>query len=64
MLFAFFDCLTHRDAHAAAKLKEEQTSLAPFDDHMAAAHRSHVSATHRYRHSCKGNFTSFCCKQI
>ena len=37
MLFAFFDpCLSHRDADA--KLKNEQTSLAPFDDHMAAAH--------------------------
>ena len=28
--------------------------LAPFDDHMAAAHGSHVSVTHRCRHSCKG----------
>ena len=37
MLFAFFDpCLSHRDTDA--KLKDEQTSLAPFDDHMAAAH--------------------------
>ena len=42
MLFAFFDpCLSHRDADA--KLKDEQTSLALFDDHMAAAHGSHVS---------------------
>ena len=39
---------------ADAKLKHEQTLLAPFDDHMAAAHGSHVSVTHRYRHSCKG----------
>ena len=37
MLFAFFDpCLSHGGADA--KLKNEQTSLAPFDDHMAAAH--------------------------
>ena len=63
MLFAFFDpCLSHRDADA--KLKDEQASLAPFDDHMAAVHRSHVSLKHRYRNSCKGTFTCFCCKQI
>ena len=30
---------------------------------MAAGNGSHVSVTHRYRHSCRGNFTNFCCKQ-
>ena len=42
MLFVCFDpCLSHRDSDA--KLKDEQTLLAPFDDHMEAAHGSHVS---------------------
>ena len=63
MLFASSEPgLSHRDADI--KLKTEQTSLAPFDDHMAGAHGSHVSVTQRHRHSCKGNFTNFCCKEI
>ena len=42
MLFAFSEPgLSHRDTDI--KLKTEQTSLAPLDDHMAAAHGSHVS---------------------
>ena len=59
---SFVPCLSHRDADA--KLKDEQTSLAPFDNHMASTHGSQVSVTHRYRQSCKGNFTNFCYKQI
>ena len=48
ILFASFDPgSSHRDAHA--KLKDEKTSLDPFDDHMGAAHGSHVLVTHRYR---------------
>ena len=48
----------------SAQSKDKQTSLAPFDDHIAAVHGSHVLVTHRYCHSCKRNFTNFCCKQI
>ena len=44
ILFSSFDpCLSHRGAHV--KLQDEQTLLAPFYDHMAAAHGSHVSVT-------------------
>ena len=46
MLLAFFEpCLSHRDNDA--KSKDEKTSVAPLDDHMTAAHGSHVSVTHR-----------------
>ena len=46
ILFSSSDpCLSHRDADV--KLKDEQTLLVPFDDHMTTAHGSHVSVTHR-----------------
>ena len=58
MLFAFSEPgLSHGDADI--KLKTEQTSLAPFDDHKAGARGSHVSVAQRHRHSCKGNFLEF-----
>ena len=55
-------CSTHRDVDA--KLKDEQTSLAPFDHHMAAVHGSHVSVTHRYRVEKEISQINFCCKHI
>ena len=63
VLFSSFDpCLSRREADAM--LMDEQTLLSPFDDHMAPPHESHISATHRYRHRSKGNFSNFCFKQI
>ena len=32
---------------ADATLKDEQKSLDPFDDHMAAVHGSHISVTNK-----------------
>ena len=63
MLFAFSEPgLSHRDADI--KLKTEQTSLAPFDDHIAGALEAMFQLRNDTVTVVKEIFSNFCCKQI
>ena len=47
---------------AGGRLKDEQTSLDPFDDHKTAIHGSHTSVMHNYLWEMEAIDT--CCKGI